>query len=91
MPRPKKPRFCSCLPCSCYFKPQGIPLRMLREVVLSRDEFEAINLAYVDDLDQVKAAVKMRISQPTFARILKKANKKIAQAIIKGQAIKINK
>ena len=89
MPRPKKPRFCSSLPNSFYFKPQGIPLRMLQEVILNHDEFEAIKLAYIDDFDQIKAADKMKISQPTFARILKKANKKIAQALIQGQAIKI--
>jgi len=33
----------------------------------------------------------MKISQPTFARILESANKKISQAIITGKAIKIEK
>jgi predicted DNA-binding protein (UPF0251 family) len=32
----------------------------------------------------------MKISQPTFARILNSANKKIAEAIVKGKAIRIN-
>ena len=72
-----------------YFKPQGIPLRMLEEVVLLPDELEALKLYDVDGFEQIKAAQKMKISQPTFARILDSAYKKIAQAIIKGKAIRI--
>ena len=73
-----------------YFKPQGIPLRMLEEVVLSSDEIEALKLYEVDDLDQTKAAEKMKISQPTFARVLASANKKIAEAIVHGKSIRID-
>ena len=72
-----------------YFKPQGIPLRMLEEVVLRADELEALKLYDVDGLEQTKAAEKMKISQPTFARILDSAYKKIADALIKGKAIRI--
>ncbi|MFH1967726.1 MAG: DUF134 domain-containing protein [Patescibacteria group bacterium] len=72
-----------------YFKPQGIPLRELEEVVLLPDELEAIKLYEVDGLEQIEASEKMKISQPTFARLLGSANKKIAEAIIKGKAIKI--
>ena len=72
-----------------YFKPQGIPLRELEEVLLLPDELEALKLYEIDELEQIKAAEKMHISQPTFARLLDSANKKIAQAIIKGKAIKI--
>ena len=72
-----------------YFKPQGVPLRVLEEVVLELDEFEAIKLYVYDNLDQIDAACRMRISQPTFARILKRANKKIAEALVLGKAIRI--
>jgi len=72
-----------------YFKPQGIPLRMLEEVVLKADELEALKLYDVDGLEQTKAAEKMKISQPTFARILDSANKKVATALVKGKAIRI--
>lgn len=72
-----------------YFKPQGIPLRMLEEVILRADELEALKLYDVDGLEQTKAAEKMKISQPTFARILDSANKKIAEALVKGKAIRI--
>jgi len=72
-----------------YFKPQGIPLRELEEVVLLPDELEALKLYEVDGLEQIKASEKMKISQPTFARLLGNASKKVAEAIIKGKAIKI--
>lgn len=89
MTRPKKPRFCKCRPCVYYFKPRGIPLRNLEEVVLRHDELEALKLHDVDSLEQKKAAYRMKISQPTFARILNRAYKKVAKAIIMGKAIRI--
>jgi len=66
-------------------------MRQLEETVLQADEVEAIKLYEVDGLDQNQAAESMGISQPTFARILGNGHKKIAEAIIKGQAIRINK
>jgi predicted DNA-binding protein (UPF0251 family) len=75
----------------CYFKPQGIPLRELEEVVLIPSEVEALRLHDVDGLEQIDAAKKMEISQPTFGRILNSAYKKIAHALINGKAIRIEK
>ena len=91
MPRPRRPRCLSFQPSVYYFKPQGIPLQMLEEIALLPDELEALKLYEVDDLDQIKAAQRMKISQPTFARILESAQKKVAQALIKGKAIRIEK
>ncbi len=91
MVRPKNPR-CLCFnPGVLYFKPQGIPLSILEEETLFHDELEALKLHDVDGLDQIESAKKMKVSQPTFGRILDKAYKKIATAIIKGKAIKIVK
>ncbi len=53
------------------------------------DEVEALKLYEVDGLEQTEAAKKMKISQPTFARILSSATKKISEALIKGKAIRI--
>jgi len=64
-------------------------LKELEEIVLLPDELEALKLYEIDGLEQIKASVKMKISQPTFARLLGSANKKIAEAIIKGKAIRI--
>jgi predicted DNA-binding protein (UPF0251 family) len=83
------PRCVKFNPCVRYFKPQGIPLRELEEVILMPDELEALKLYEIDGLEQTEAAKKMKISQPTFARILDGAQKKVAEAIIKGKAIKI--
>ncbi|NMB56996.1 DUF134 domain-containing protein [Candidatus Beckwithbacteria bacterium] len=89
MPRPKIPRCVRFNPNVVYFKPQGIPLQMLEEVALRADELEALKLYDVDGLEQTKAAEKMKISQPTFARILDSAYKKVAAALVKGKAIRI--
>ena len=91
MPRPKLKRCLRFKPNVYYFKPQGIPLRLLEEICLLSDELEALKLYEIDELDQKQAAKKMKISQPTFARILNNAVKKVALAIIKGKAIKIEK
>ncbi|MDD4785190.1 MAG: DUF134 domain-containing protein [Candidatus Shapirobacteria bacterium] len=91
MVRPKNPRFLRFNPEVVYFKPRGVPLSILEEVELLPDELEALKLHDVDGLDQIEAAKKMNVSQPTFGRILDKTYKKIAIAIIKGKAIKIIK
>jgi len=91
MVRPIKPRFLRENPKIDYFKPIGIPLKSLEEVILLPDEFEAIKLHDGDDLDQITAAKEMKISQPTFARILNRAYKKIANALLQGKAIRIEK
>ena len=91
MTRPKIRRFLRFRPNVYYFKPRGIPLRILEEVVLLPDELEALKLHDVDGLEQIEAAQKMKISQSTFARTLNKAYKKIAEGIIKGKAIRIEK
>lgn len=91
MPRPRIPRCIRFNPNVHFFKPSGIPLQDLEEVVLDPDELEAIKLYDVDELEQTEAAAKMKISQPTFARIIEAAHKKIAHAIINGKAIKIEK
>ena len=72
-----------------YFKPRAVPLSMLKEVNLGVDELEVLRLCDLKGLSQAKAAKKMRISQSTLGRILASARKKVAEALIKGKAIKI--
>jgi len=91
MPRPIKPRKVSFDPNVIYFKPRAIPLSMLEEVDLTLDEIEALRLCDLQNLEQVEAAKRMKISQSTLSRILISARKKIAQALIEGKAIKITK
>lgn len=63
----------------------------LEEVTLEIDEYESIRLADTLNLSQEDAAARMKISRPTFGRILAAARGKIADAIINGKAIKITK
>lgn len=91
MPRPCIRRRIRGRPNSSYFKPKGISMRELEEVFLELSEFEAIRLIDIREIEQNKAAEMMKVSQPTFSRILKSARKKISEAIIQGKAIKIEK
>jgi len=87
--RPRKCRFIRFRHNAYFFKPQGIPLRFLDIVEISKDEAEAIRLKNIEDLEQTEAARRMKISQSTFQRTLQSAYRKISRAIIQGKAIKI--
>lgn len=76
-------------PVASIFKPAGIPARMLDQVVLTLDEFEALRLADLEGLYQDDAAGRMQISRPTFGRILECAHRKVAQALVGGKALRI--
>ncbi len=89
MARPIHCRRVSSLPESKYFKPRGIPLSMLEDVVLTVDEFEAIRLADLEGLYQEQAAEKMSVSRQTFGRIIESAHRKVAEALVRGKALRI--
>ncbi len=89
MPRPLSPRRLRFDPEVKYYKPRGVPLRELSEVIIKADEVEALKLHDVDGLDHVLAAKEMDISQPTFSRILNRAYQKLASAVISGKAIRL--
>ena len=89
MARPRNCRRVGSMPGSNYFKPRGIPLTSLEEVVLSVDEFEAIRLADLEGLYQEQAAERMKVSRQTFGRIVEAARRKVAEALVEGKALKI--
>jgi predicted DNA-binding protein (UPF0251 family) len=89
MPRPFKCRRVSFLPGVTYFKPAGIPMRLLEEVNISLDELEAIRLKDLERLEQEQGAEKMNISRPTFQRILSSGRQKLADALLNGRALRI--
>lgn len=70
-----------------YFKPGGIPRRLLKSMTLTVDEYEAIRLADYQGLEHLQAAAEMAISRPTFTRLIEKARHKIAQAIVDGMEL----
>ncbi|MEE1652287.1 DUF134 domain-containing protein [Brachymonas sp. G13] len=90
MARPYKSRHVSCDVVANYFKPRGIPVHELEEVVLELDELEALRLADVEQLYQIDAAMHMCISRQTFGNIVARARNKVATAILHGKALRIN-
>ena len=87
--RPKKIRQIARVPREKCFRPQCIPLRKAEIIYLSLDEYEAIRLADFKGLDQRDAAKKMKISSPTFSRIISSAHSKIGDALVNIKAIRI--
>lgn len=89
MPRPRNFRNVVNKPDCTYFKPAGVPMRILEQVELGFDELEAVRLTCLEGMYQAEAAEKMNISRQTLGRILESAHKKIADALVNGKAVKI--
>ena len=87
--RPKKTRWIKCLPGEKCFGPKGKFSSCKDEVCLTIDELEAIRLADWEELTHAKAAKIMKISRPTFTRILSSAHKKIADGFVNIKTINI--
>ena len=89
MPRPTKWRRVAFMPQVTHFKPAGVPARLLERVALSVEELEAIRLKDLEGLQQEECAERMRVSRPTFHRVLESARRKVADALINGKAVRI--
>lgn len=89
MSRPPKCRRVEFLPELTYFKPAGVPMKDLAEVILSVEELEAIRLKDLMGLEQEECAVNMGVSRPTYHRILSAARAKVADALVNGKAIRV--
>jgi predicted DNA-binding protein (UPF0251 family)/DNA-directed RNA polymerase subunit RPC12/RpoP len=89
MARPPISRKVAFLPAQTYFKPAGVPMKMLEEVHLRIEELEAVRLKDLEKLDQESCAEQMGISRPTFHRIITSARYKLALALVEGKAIRI--
>ncbi len=62
----------------------------LEEIVIEHDELEALRLADLLGYTHENGAAEMKISRATFGRIIEKARKKLADAVLNGKAVKIN-
>jgi predicted DNA-binding protein (UPF0251 family) len=71
------------------FKPAGVPCTSLEEIALTVDEMEAMRLADLEGMYQEQAAQQMNISRQTFGRVIESARRKVAQALCRGQALRI--
>ncbi len=89
MPRPRRCRRIQFEPNVTHFRPVGVDLRNLDEWILTRDELESMRLVDHEGIEQNEAGKKMKISQPTFSRLLKSARKKVVEALVHGNSIKI--
>jgi predicted DNA-binding protein (UPF0251 family) len=89
MVRPRKKRWVGFNPEIDYFKPRGIPLVHLEEVRLAVDEREAIRLSDLLDMSHEDAGKRMGVSRATFGRIIQRARKTVADALINGKAIRV--
>jgi uncharacterized protein len=87
MARPQKSRRVAFNPDISYFKPRGIPLIDLEEIQITIDEYEALRLSDLMDMSYEEAASSMGVSRATFGRIVRRARKTVADALINGKAI----
>lgn len=86
MARQKCKRFTSFRPPCCQFHPNTIkPAK--EAITLLSEEVEALYLMDLLELYQEEAALKMEVSRPTFARIIKSARHKVALAILGGHTL----
>lgn len=89
MPRPQKCRRIASIPGVTFFKPAGVPMRDLEEILVTFEEAEALRLKDLAGMDQEAGAAKMNVSRPTFQRILATARTKVTNALLNGKAIRI--
>ena len=89
MVRPRRMRFVRSRPGVIYYKPRGVPLSSLEEVILNLEEFEAVRLTDHKFLEQDDASRKMNVSRQTFGRVLQSARRKIGEALAQGKAIRL--
>jgi len=64
------------------FKPMGVPVHMLEQVVLTLDEFETLRICDLEGKQQVEAGESMGVSRGTVQRLLVKARAKVVDALL---------
>lgn len=89
MPRPLKLRCIERIPRIGHFMPDNLSGNQVESVSLSFEEVESLRLKDLEGLGHEASAQRMRISRPTFHRILELAHKKVADALVNGKVIHI--
>jgi uncharacterized protein len=87
MGRNKKIRLIQMAPTFAGYIPRGPQNNPGNDVIISFEEYEALNLCDYDLLTQSEAAKLMKISRPTFTRIYESVRRKIAKAFVDGSPI----
>jgi predicted DNA-binding protein (UPF0251 family) len=89
MSRPRKCRLVAREPVVTYFKPQGVSLKLLEHVQITVDELEALRLSDYEGMSHEQTAQLMGVSRPTITRMLARAHRAVADALVHGKAIRI--
>jgi uncharacterized protein len=76
-------------PSVAVFKPAGRPACEIESIGMTLDELEALRLADLEGLYQEDAAARMGVSRTTFGRIIESAHRKVAEALVRGKALRI--
>ncbi len=88
MSRPRKWRKIAHYSPENVFRPRTTPVP--EEVVLEPDELEALRLGDFEGLYHEEAAARMEISRATFSRIIERARKKVADALLHSKVIRVS-
>lgn len=89
MPRPRKWRKVCCLPVNNLFGPLNSPNLNNKIIIMSVEEYEAIRLIDLEGLMQEECAERMNVARTTVQRIYNEARKKLADALVNGNILKI--
>ncbi len=65
-------------------------MRDIDTVILSADQFEAMRLCDVENLDQEQAGQKMGVSRGTVQRLLYSGRKQLLEAMVNNSALIVN-
>jgi predicted DNA-binding protein (UPF0251 family) len=91
MPRPRRHRHIRSSFDYDYWGPCATDLQDTGVVVLKMEEMGSIRLKDYLGMDQREAADYMKVSQPTFHRILSETRRTIGCALVCGKAIRIHR
>lgn len=89
MARPRKWRKVCCLPESKIFGPLDYENIDSKIIIMTVDEYETIRLIDLEGMMQEECADRMNVARTTVQRIYNDARKKIAEALINGNVLRI--
>jgi predicted DNA-binding protein (UPF0251 family) len=89
MARPCKRRYITTVPEVTDFCPRTVPRSAGPPSELMADELEALRLADVEGLSQEEGAARMNVSRATFGRILERAHRTVADALVNCRLLRI--
>lgn len=87
----RKKRACRIICCENSFKPTLKKSDISENNEILTDEFEALRLCDLEDLNQIEASEKMQISRATVQRLLKSGRFKIMDSLLNSKEIIITK